>query len=115
MSTWEQILTFYQDMYPIRREGEMWEQISSHCQRMPTLISEIQKHPDLGELKHEISVVELSLSNSTTRRGALIFVESHDTVRVTFYNFGESNNPDTDVHASFDDIIQVLKTNLLNP
>ena len=115
MTTWNEILNFYQKAAQLPREGQIWEDIRYHSQRMQLLIPEIQKHAELSELECSISVVELRLVNKINGRTALILVQRNDNVRVNFYDPGElilEQNHNT-VHSSFDEIISDLKDRLL--
>lgn len=117
MTTWDEIGRFYETTSQLSREGEMWEKVRYHCERMKSFVPEIQKHSGLNELEHSVSVFELRLVNRASGRAALILVEEDDRVRVNFYEVGKLKDKETHhtVRGSFDHIIKVLKTNLGDP
>ncbi len=116
MTTWDEILTFYEQGYQLSREGKMWNDIRYHCQRIQTLILEIRKHPVLSKLEHSVSVFELRLENKAKKRGALIFIEGNDNVRINFYNMSKVKKDETydTVQIHLSDAIQILVSKLLS-
>jgi len=112
---WDKILAYYQEMSQMPREGEMWDRLRHHCRKIQELIPSIQAHRGLVELKHDMSVNELCLVNPSNERGALIFMEYNDNVRIVFYKLGELADADksSEVQVHLNDAIQVLASNLL--
>ena len=115
MAKWEDIIMFYEDHVDFPREGEIWDRMRYHCKQVLPLIADIRMHPELSELEHFVSVVELRLINKTNGHDALIFAEYNEIARIIFDDIGGKNLTDFDeIRVPVDDVIRNLEAILLD-